>query len=139
MAKFNDILDAFTFVSSEMYGMNYVMFCPKAGKFFYRSDRLGLDEENNDEEDIDHAGCIGIPHKNDLDLGQRLVFEFIETNLPEKMEYVERIFRKRGAYSKLKELLDSKGRLQAWYDFENSREEEALRQWCADNGIKLDD
>ena len=119
--------------------MNYAMFCPKTGKFFYQSEMLGLDETNNDGEDVDHAGCIGIPHKNDLDLGQRLVFEFIETNLPEKIEYVERIFRKRGAYSKLKELLDSKGLLQAWYDFENSREEEALRQWCADNDIKLDD
>jgi hypothetical protein len=29
--------------------------------------------------------------------------------------------------------------LERWYDFSNKAEEEALRQWCADNGIELAD
>ena len=44
-----------------------------------------------------------------------------------------------GAYSAFKDLLDSAGLLQAWYDFEEARTEEALRVWCRDNGIKLED
>jgi hypothetical protein len=28
--------------------------------------------------------------------------------------------------------------LQSWYDFENQREEEVLRQWCVDEEIELE-
>jgi hypothetical protein len=43
------------------------------------------------------------------------------------------MFRRSGAYSSYKTLLERRGLLEEWYDIEDSREEQALRKWC--NGI----
>ncbi|MCG2775017.1 MAG: hypothetical protein L6406_04970, partial [Desulfobacterales bacterium] len=82
--------------------------------------------------------CIEIPHKNDLDLGRHLVFEFIEEYLPDDYERVRQMFRRSGAYSRYKALLEQRGLLKKWDDTENSREERALRKWCEENEIELD-
>jgi hypothetical protein len=34
-------------------------------------------------------------------------------------------------------LLDSKGILEIWNDFERQREEQVLRQWCMENEIEI--
>jgi len=78
-----------------------------------------------------------IPHKNDLDLGQSLVFEFAEQRLTDDLDLVQQIFSWRGAYARFKALLEDRGLLQSWYDFENRREEEALRKWCLQNEVEL--
>jgi len=36
-----------------------------------------------------------------------------------------------------KDLLDDRGLSQQWYDFENTRQAETIRQWCKENEIKL--
>ena len=82
---------------------------------------------------------IEIPHKNDLDLGHNLVFEFTASNLPDEYDRVRDIFRHRGAYGRFKDLLDFKGLLDAWHSFENERETKALRRWCDENKIELSD
>jgi hypothetical protein len=135
MTKFGDIQDAFFFVSSAAYGMNSALVHKDTGQILHRSEMGGVDEIG--DEDLDWDTWIEIPHKNDLDLGQRLVFEFIETHLPDEYHRVEQIFRRPGAYGRLKGFLESKGLLQRWYAFENQREEEALRQWCEENEIEL--
>jgi deoxyribodipyrimidine photolyase-like uncharacterized protein len=92
-----------------------------------------------DDEDLDWDKCVEIPHKNDLDLGQQLVFEFVETHLPDKYHQVEHIFQRSGAYRQFKDLLESKGLLETWYEFENQREQEALKEWCEENEMELSD
>ncbi len=139
MATFNEIEDAFFLVNSDTYGMNRAVLRKDTGKITYQSDYDDLKEIETAEDLLDSDNCVDIPHKNDLDLGKNLVFEFVEENLPQKLDLVDNMFRHPGAYSNYKALLESEGILQAWYDFENSREEKALRQWCEDNGIKLDD
>ncbi|MHB9137918.1 MAG: hypothetical protein ACYC4Q_00780 [Victivallaceae bacterium] len=139
MTKFTDVLDAFEFVSSDMYCSNQAVVNKNTGKFLYKSEIAGEDEIKEAGINVNSGEWVKIPHKNDLDLGRSIVFEFIADKLPEKLDYVNKMFRQRGAYSKLKHLLDSCGLLQTWDDFENSREEETLRQWCLDNGIKLED
>ena len=62
----------------------------------------GIDEIGDEE--LDWDTYIQIPHKNDLDLGQRLVFEFVETHLPHEYNRVQQIFRRRGAYGRFKDL-----------------------------------
>ncbi len=47
------------------------------------------------------------------------------------------MFRGQGAYSRFKSMLESKGLLKSWYDFEQQQEEERLREWCRDNEIQL--
>jgi len=137
MIKFSDIEDAILFVSSAGYGMHSALLCKDTGRILYRSEMGGLDEIGN--EDLDSDTCIEIPHKNDLDLGQRLVFEFVESRLPDGYHRVQEIFRRRGAYGRFKDFLESKGLLQSWYDFENRRQEQALRDWCEENGIEISD
>jgi hypothetical protein len=137
MVKFTDLEDAFLFVSSAGYGMNTAILNKVTGALYYRSEMGDVDEI--DEDAIDEENCIEIPHKNDLDLGQELVFEFVETHLPDEYDRVWHIFRKRGAYGRFKSFLESRDLLQPWFDFENQREEQALRQWCKENGIELSD
>jgi len=47
------------------------------------------------------------------------------------------IFRRKGAYSRYKELLERKGALEKWYKFENHRLEVALKEWCRENNIEI--
>jgi hypothetical protein len=79
----------------------------------------GVDE--TEDEALDWEKCVRIPHKNDLDPGQRLVFEFIETHLPDEYNCVQQLFQRRGAYGRLKDLLESRGLLDRWHEFEDQR------------------
>ena len=133
--KFSDIEDGYLFVTMAPEFSNQAILCKETGEIFYASE---YDDENEIPEDVyENDECIEIPGKNELNLGKNLVFEFVEENLPEMYEQVRRIFRKRGAYARYKDLLDEKGLLQRWYDFENDRQTQALKQWCADNEIEL--
>ena len=135
MIKFRDIQDAFLFVSSAGYGMNTAILCKDTGQILYHSEMDDLDEI--DDDDLERDMCIEIPHKNDLDVGQSLIFEFVEMQLPDDCHRVRQIFQKRGAYRRFKDFLETKGLLEMWYNFESKREEQALRQWCLENEIKL--
>jgi len=135
--KYDDIESAFYYVSSAGYGVNSAYLDVKTGKIFYRSELTGTDELN--EDDTDTGPLIAVPHKNDLDLGQSLIFEFVEDNLPDAYDEVRHLFRKRGAYSRCKELLSSRGMLDAWYRFEQDRMEKILRSWCEQNEVPLAD
>lgn len=97
---------------------------------------MGDIDEIGDAE-LDRDTCVEIPHKNDLDLRTSLVFEFVETHIPGAYDHVRQIFRSRGAYGRFKNLLERKGLLENWYDFERRREEETLRHWCLVNKIQL--
>jgi hypothetical protein len=139
MFKFNDILDAFEFVSGNSYGMNEAVLFLETGKIFWRSENADIDEITPAVTRLGEDKSVEIPHKNDLDLGRNLVFEFVQEKLPGKTALVENFFRRSGAYSNYKALLETEGLLESWYDFENYREKYALRQWCMDNGIELED
>jgi hypothetical protein len=135
MVTFDEIQDAFSFVSSNEYGMNRAVLCLDNGEIYYHSENGDLDELDEDEFDCDNF--VVIPHKNDLDLGQRLVFDFAEEHLADDLDRVQQIFSRRGAYRRFKDFLEQKDLLQDWYDFESQREEEALREWALDNKIEL--
>jgi hypothetical protein len=135
MIKFSDIEDAFFFVSSDSYGMHTALLNKETGQFYYRSEMGDLDEI--DDDNLDWNNCIVIPHKNDLGVGQELVFEFVKNHLADEYDQVRQIFKKRGAYGNFKNLLESRGFLQDWYNFENQHEEWALRHWCKENGIEI--
>jgi hypothetical protein len=117
--------------------MNTAILCKDTGQILYHSEMADLDEIGDD--DLDWDMCIEIPHKNDLHMGQNLVFEFVKMQLPDDYHHVQQIFRKRGAYRRFKDFLETKGLLEIWYDFESKREEQALRQWCLENEIELSD
>ena len=133
--KFSDIEHAFFYVSSAPMTAKTAILCKETGEIFFASD---YDDENHIPEEIYfREDCIEIPHRNDLDLGRNLVFEFVEQYMPEDFERVREILRRKGAYGKYKDLLEDRNILQKWYDFENARQTETLREWCEDNEIAL--
>ena len=139
MVKFNffDVDAAFQFVSGDESRTSTALLCKDTGKILYQSELAELDEIE-EEEDLDLDQSVEVPHKKDLGLGTQIVFEFIEEHLPDDYEDVRDIFRKRGAYARYKDLLIEREMLEKWYAFENTREAEALRNWCHENGIELE-
>jgi hypothetical protein len=131
----SDIEDAFLYVSAGPLYQHSAFLDRDSGKIFYTSEPDDSDELPEDVYDSDKY--VKIPHKNELELGKNLVFEFISEHLPGEMERMHTIFRKKGAYARFKELLDAKGFLEKWYTFEDMRQKEALREWCRENGIKI--
>ena len=56
---------------------------------------------------------------------------------PSSYETVSNFFRQRGAYGKFKDLLERKGQLEAWYEFEAKATELALREWAAEQELSI--
>ena len=135
MNRFDDIQSAFLFVISAAYGMNSAVVRKDTGEILYRSEMLGTDEIGRRKLNPDQ--WVSIPHRNDFDLGQPLVFEFVKATLPDEYDAVRQIFKKRGAYGRFKGFLESRGLLDRWHKFSDQMEETALRQWCEENGIDL--
>ena len=133
---FDDIENAFVFLSMDKQFMNNAYLNKETGEIYYTSEIGDSDEL---PEDIDDSKYVSIPHPNDLDLGEELVFEFISRYLPEESDLVGKIFSKSGAYSRFKDLLSKKGLLDKWYDFEDEQNKNALKQWCLENDIEIKD
>ena len=132
--NYDDLENAYHFVSSDQKFMNSAILCRETGKIYYISGMGDADELPDDVDDPDRY--IGIPHKKDLDLGLWLIEDFVAERLPDSIAEVTRIFQHKGAYSRYKSLLESKGLLDEWYNFENTRTREALMEWCTAQGIE---
>ena len=132
---FDSIENAFLYVSMDQQFMNNAYLCKETGKIFYTSEIGDSDELPDDIVDSDKY--IEIPHKNELELGKRLVFEYVSKFLPDDLDRVDSIFSRRGAYSRFKDLLEEKGHLDEWHKFEDDQTKNALIQWCTDNDIEL--
>jgi len=134
--SFDDIENAFFFVSMDQKYMHNAYLCKETGKIFYTSEMGDSDELPEDVDDPDKY--ITIPHKNDLELGKALVIEFTSENFPEELDRVYSIFHRRGAYSRYKDFLDGKGFLDKWHRFENERRRVALKEWCRGNSLEIE-
>jgi hypothetical protein len=134
MIDFSKLEDAFFFVNSGQQYMQSAIINKNTGETFYQSDLTGIDEFPDDSDSEDY---IEIPHKDDLDLGSDMVFEFVAIHLPEKVDEVEILFSSRDAYSQFKTLLESMDLLDQWYQYEEEQTQMALRQWCEDSGLEI--
>jgi hypothetical protein len=132
---FAELQDAFEFVSVGAPSENEAYLDRQSGKIYYHSEYCDFDEELPD--DLDDQKYIAIPDKRELDLGKPLVLDFVRQFLPNDYDEVRRIFSRKGAYGRYKDLLVEWGALDRWYDYSNKAEEAALREWCAENGIEL--
>ena len=134
--KYADLLDAFDFVSFGAPFESHAFICADTGVIYCASDSFELDEEV--PEDLETSDrYIAIPHKNDLNLGRDLALSFVDQALPDDYNTVVGFFRRKGAYSRFKKLLESRGVLDAWFAFEAHAVEAALRQWCEENDVQL--
>ncbi len=136
--KATDLRDAFEFVSMGAPFEHEANICRDTGQIYLKLSFIELEEEDAPPDDLEDADrYIAVPHKNDLQLGRRLVLAFIDQELPDESDTVARYFRRRGAYGRFKELLHARGMLQKWYEFENLETEKALLDWCEENDIQL--
>lgn len=134
--KWSEFLDAYEFASYGRPHESRAFINLDSGTLHCISDAIELDTEP--PEDLETSDrYLALPHKNDLDLGRELALSFIEQRLPRELDRVIGYFHKRGAYGRFKDLVEDRGVLEAWYDFEKEATEQALRQWCAEHDIQL--
>ncbi|MAE65135.1 MAG: hypothetical protein CMJ18_12765 [Phycisphaeraceae bacterium] len=117
--------------------MNEAFLSRDTGAIHFCGEFVDEEEEAVPDDIGDPERYIKIPHKNDLDLGERLVGRFVNEHLPEDAAEVAGYFERRGAYARLNDLLRRRGFLERWFEFEQSSCEAALREWCAKNDIEL--
>ncbi len=132
--KLDDLIDAYEWVSAAGSFENFAYVNKVTGEIFIQSDEAD-EEPPNDYEDA--SVYVAVPHKNDLGLGKSLVMQYVDEMLPERSEDVWEFFRRRGAYSRFKDLLERNGILNAWYQYETRAIEQALRKWSLENGLQL--
>jgi hypothetical protein len=135
--KYEDLSTAFDFVSSAAPMEHRAYVSLDTGTIYWISELNPFDEEELPPDLETSDRYREIPHKNDLDLGQRLALYFVEARLPDRYATVRAIFQHRGAYARFKELLAAAGHLEEWYAFEAEATERALSEWCRVNGINL--
>ena len=133
--NYSDIELAFEFVSSGQPFEHEAYLNIDTGEIYWYSE-YGDNEELPVDIDVRNK-YVTLPHKNDLDLGKRLVLKFSYEYLPEQANNIEMIFRKKGAYSKFKNILEKSEMIEVWYEYENKAKEHALREWCKLNKISI--
>ena len=133
--KYDDLSTAFDFVSSAAPMEHHAYVSLDTGRIYWISELNPVEEEELPPDFETSDRYLEIPHKNDLDLGRRLALRFVEARLPHRYADVEGMFRQRGAYARLKELLAAEGCLEEWYAFELEATDRALREWCRINEI----
>ena len=132
----DDILTAFEFASTGDSDHSAYL-CRKTGEMLWHSELS--DELDELPEDIDDAEkYLALPDARDLDLGKPLVMRFAAEEFADHYDEVSAIFSHRGAYRRFRELLTREGALDKWYAFEAAAKEEALREWCAENGVEVE-
>ena len=133
-----DLREAFEFVSAADAGEHQAFLCKQSGKLYCHSELC--DDLDILPDDIDDSEkFLPIPDKRELDLGKPLALDFARQFLPGDFDNVRQFFSGRGAYARFKNLLDRRGVLDQWYDFEAEAEERALRMWCDLNSIEVSD
>lgn len=139
--KLSDLEEAMDFVSSGQEFDNAAWLRRDTGEVIWHSEFIDVaDDYGPLPEDIDNDDrYLAIPDKRDFGLGKPLALEFARMHLPECFDQVRDIFSHRGAYARFKDLLDRRDSLEAWYQWEQERTRAALREWCADNGVKVAD
>jgi len=134
--NYNELRNAFEFVSSDSPSVQNAYISLDNGEIFWVSASVEL-EETVPEDVATSTRYLAVPHKNELQLGQKMALEFIDRALPDHYNAVASFFRKRGAYRKFKELLQAEGMLEPWFAHEANACDEELRIWCDENNIKL--
>jgi len=134
--KYADLLDAFEFVSTGAPSEHSAYISIVTGKIYQVPNTIKPEEKI--PEDIETSDqYIDVPHRIDLGVGRDLALAFVARELPADLDAVTDFFRHKGAYSRFKTLLESRGALKKWYAFEESATEKALREWCQECGIEL--
>ncbi|MES2825092.1 MAG: UPF0158 family protein [Pseudomonadota bacterium] len=132
--NYSDLEMAIDFVSAGAEYDDAAYLDKESGEIYYDSDSS---EDEIPEDVFDNEKYISVPDKKEFGLGKPLALNFAEQYLPNDIENVYSIFRSKGAYSAFKSLLEKSNQLENWYQYEQCAIQEAIVQWCEDNGVEL--
>ncbi len=96
--KYADLESAFDFVSFGSFSGNEAYFSTKTGQFYWVSPNIDEGEEPIPDNLYESDEYLQVPSKHDLDLGKRLIFDFVNQFMANDLETVSQIFSKKGAY-----------------------------------------
>jgi hypothetical protein len=117
---------------------NEAYICRKTGKIHWISGDSGaIDDEEIPEDIHDSDKYVPVPDKQDLDLGNRLVFGFASQYLPRRYDDVRDMFRRKGAYRRFRNLLERQALLEEWYRYSDEQQTKALAEWCEAEDLEL--
>jgi sigma54-dependent transcription regulator len=134
--KYQDLEAALQWSSSGGPYENQAFIARATGEVHLQSANGDIEEEL--PEDIeDGTVYIAVPHKNELDLGRNLAFEFVEKHAPQVAAQIRASFHQRRAYSKFKDILERAGQLENWYSFEAAAVKRVLETWASENGFNV--
>jgi len=136
--KFKDLLDAFEVTGGGSAGELFAYLCIPSGEVFLHSEVSDQFDTLPDDID-DEEKYVCLPDKRDLGLSKPLALDFARAFLPDDFEEVRQIFSKRGAYPRFHDLLIRRRARDRWHEFEAQAAERALRAWCKDNEIEVDE
>lgn len=132
---FDELENAMMMVSDSAGGAE-AWVCRTTGKVYVKSEYVP--EEEQIPEDVDeYDKYIPVPNSRKLDLGRDLVFRFVAAELPQQLDRVLDMFRRKGAYGRFSGLLDSLGARDKWHQFRDEQTKAAMRSWCEENGFTL--
>lgn len=135
--KYSDLEMALQFVSSGSIIDARAYISRETGQIYWVS--VDNDPEEEIPDDVDDPDRYAeVPGQRDLDLGKPLVLEFAARYLADEYAEVQRIFRSKGAYSRYKDLLHERGKLEDWYKFEQSAVERELIEWAEAEGFSVE-
>lgn len=134
--NYDTIEEAYHFVNGARHGERSAVLHRPTGKVYYTST---VADYGDLPEDVATSGdYLVIPHKNDFDLKQPVVIDFVQEHCPQQMNRVMGIFERKDAYRHYKDLLTGMGLIESWYLYEDAREREALQEWCREHDLSLD-
>jgi hypothetical protein len=134
-----ELRNAFEFTSAGELSEHCAYICIDTGRIYWTSSSVDLEQEDNPEDLEASDRYIVLPHKIELDLGRNLALAFVGQELPNDYDTVSGFFRRKGAYGRFKDLLETRGMLGTWYTFEEDATKAALLDWCEANSIQLVD
>lgn len=133
---FDELESAFMWAASVGGFDNRAYVARSTGEIFCTSDESPIDDEVPEDLE-DDALYVPIPDKHELDLGKNLVLNFVGDNSPADLGLVLKYFGHKGAYARLKDLLEQRGLLDKWHDYERQATKSALLKWAEENGIAV--
>ena len=109
----SELQGALEWVSNDLMD-NEAYVCRGTGDIFWTSSELNvLDEMDRIPDDVDNAEkYVPVPRSHDLDLENRLAFDFARQFVADQYDDVRSIFRHRGAYRRFKDLLERRDSLE---------------------------
>lgn len=134
---FKSVNDAFEFATSGAAGEEQVFLNRESGEFFVVP---AFDDPPWPlPDDLESERYVVLPGGHELGLGKPLALRFVDGHLPAELATVEQIFSRKGAYARFKALLEARGMLEPWYEYERQARERAIREWCCSEGLALAD